>query len=189
MIYCAHTRKQRIEQAKLGRREAGSCSREELRGIGEAQAKIIFTGETVDMNMECVFCRIVRGELPSAKIYETEMSVAFLDINPISPGHTLVIPKTHVSSMIELDENTTADLFNAVRMVMRLLNEALHPDGFNIGINDGKEAGQEIMHLHVNVIPRFKGDGGKSIHAIVNNPPSESVEDIARKIVRRDQEA
>ena len=131
---------------------------------------------------ECVFCKIVRGELPAAKIYEGERSLAFLDINPISPGHTLVIPKEHASSFVELDEATTADVFNAVRMVMRMLKVALHPDGFNIGINDGKAAGQEIMHVHVNVIPRYEGDGGKPVQSIVRNPPRESLEEIAEKI-------
>ena len=67
---------------------------------------------------ECVFCKIVRGELPAAKIYEGERSLAFLDINPISPGHTLVIPKEHASSLVELDEATTADVFNTVRMAV-----------------------------------------------------------------------
>jgi len=133
---------------------------------------------------ECVFCKIVRGELPAAKIYESERSLAFLDINPISPGHTLVIPKEHASSLVELDEATTADVFNAVRMVMRMLKVALHPDGFNIGINDGKAAGQEIMHVHVNVIPRYEGDGGKPVQSIVRNPPRESLEEIAEKIKR-----
>ena len=153
---------------------------------------LIFSGAPIELkdaaevkNMEeCVFCKIVRGELPAAKIYEGERSLAFLDINPISPGHTLVIPKEHASSLVELDEATTADVFNAVRMVMRMLKVALHPDGFNIGINDGKAAGQEIMHVHVNVIPRYEGDGGKPVQSIVRNPPRESLEEIAEKIKR-----
>lgn len=131
---------------------------------------------------DCIFCKIVRGEIPAENIYETESSIAFLDINPRSPGHTLVIPKEHVESLGELEDNLVSDVFKTTRDVMNLLKKALNPDGFNVGINDGTAAGQEIPHLHVNIFPRFTGDGGGPVHAVVNNPPSEEVSEIAKKL-------
>lgn len=131
---------------------------------------------------ECIFCKIVRGEIPAENIYETENSVAFLDVNPRSPGHTLVIPREHVESLGDLEDEMVSDVFKTTREVMKLLKRALNPDGFNVGINDGSAAGQEIPHLHVNIFPRFSGDGGGPIHAVVNNPPSEEVSETAEKI-------
>ncbi|MFP3945585.1 MAG: HIT family protein [Archaeoglobaceae archaeon] len=134
--------------------------------------------------VDCIFCKIVKGEIPAESIYETENSIAFLDINPRSPGHTLVIPKEHVESLKDLEDDLVTDVFKATREVMNRLNKVLNPDGFNVGINDGSAAGQEIPHLHVNIFPRFSGDGGGPVHAVVNNPPSEGVSEIAEKLRR-----
>ena len=131
--------------------------------------------------MECVFCKIVEGSLKAERIYETEGVLAFLDINPRAPGHSLVIPKKHVSLLADLEDELVAELFIATREMLKILKKALNPDGFNIGINEGKAAGQEIPHLHVNVFPRFRGDGGKPVHSVVNNPP-ENISEIAGKI-------
>jgi len=131
---------------------------------------------------ECVFCKIVGGEVKAEKIYETEDAVAFLDINPRAPGHTLVIPKKHAESLADLEDELVAGVFKAVKSVMKMLKKTIRPDAFTIGINDGKVAGQVIPHLHVNVIPRFKGDKGKSIHSVVDNPPSEEISEIGKRI-------
>ena len=133
--------------------------------------------------MECVFCKIVEGSLKAERIYETESVLAFLDINPRAPGHSLVIPKKHVSLLADLEDELVADMFIATRETLKILKKALNPDGFNIGINEGKAAGQEIPHLHVNVFPRFGGDGGKPVHSVVNNPP-ENISEIVDKIRR-----
>ncbi len=131
---------------------------------------------------KCIFCKIVKGEIPAENIYETENAIAFLDINPRSPGHTLVIPKEHVESLGELEDDLVLDVFKTTRDVMNLLKKALNPDGFNVGINDGSAAGQEIPHLHINIFPRYSGDGGGPVHAVVNNPPSEEVSETAKKV-------
>jgi len=131
---------------------------------------------------DCIFCRIARGEVGAEKILETARTVSFMDINPRAIGHILVITKGHVVKLAELDDETVAEIFKATRDVVRMLDKAFKPDAFTIGINDGKEAGQEIPHLHVNIIPRFAGDGGKAIHSVVNNPPGEDVRETARKI-------
>ncbi|MEM3519415.1 MAG: HIT family protein [Candidatus Hadarchaeales archaeon] len=131
---------------------------------------------------ECIFCKIARGEIKAEKIYETPFAVAFLDINPRAPAHTLVIPKMHVETVAELDDELAGEVFKAVRGTVELLKKAISPDAFTIGVNDGKASGQEIPHLHFNIFPRFFGDGGKPVHAVVNNPPKETISEMGEKI-------
>ena len=132
--------------------------------------------------MDCLFCKIAHREFPAALIHEDMHTVAFLDIEPRSAGHTVVIPKRHAETLLDLHGGDVGTLFTAVRAVTGLLKNALHPDGFTIGINHGRVAGQAIPHLHVHVIPRYLGDKGGNMHTVVNNPPMESVEDIFAKI-------
>lgn len=132
----------------------------------------------------CLFCKIANKEIPSEIIYEDAHATAMLDINPIAPGHTMVLPKKHAETILDLDDAEIEPLFMAVKRVTALLNNAFHPDGFTIGINHGKWAGQAIDHLHVHVIPRWKTDGGKSIHSVVTNPPTESLTEIRKKIIK-----
>jgi len=131
---------------------------------------------------ECIFCQIARNEASAEKILETECTVSFLDIQPRSPGHTLVVPKAHAPRLADLEDELVAEVFRATKDVVRMLEKGLNPDAFTIGINDGKTAGQVIPHLHVNVIPRFRGDGGSAIHSVVHNPPSEAVQETAERI-------
>ena len=120
--------------------------------------------------------------MKAERIYETENVVSFLDINPKSVGHSLVIPKKHVPVLAELENELVFAVAGATKEVVKILKGAIHPDAFTIGINDGKEAGQEIPHLHINVIPRFKGDKGKPVQYLVNNQPTEGISDIAQRI-------
>lgn len=131
---------------------------------------------------DCIFCKIAQGEMESEKIFETENTFSFLDINPRSPGHSLVIPKKHVETLTDLSDDLVGEIFATVKKVENRLKDSLNPDGFTIGINDGKAAGQEVPHLHVNIIPRFEDDGGKPIHAVVNNPPEKEISQVAEKI-------
>ena len=96
---------------------------------------------------ECIFCKIVAGEIPSAKIYEDEDVVAFLDINPTAKGHTLVVPKKHVATFLEADDETIEKLIKVSRDVGKAIVKAMNADGLNIGINNGKAAGQIILSL------------------------------------------
>lgn len=130
---------------------------------------------------ECIFCKIGREEAEAERVYETDDVVAFLDIRPRALGHTLVIPKKHVETLIDLDAELVADVFKVTKKVVEMLKKSINPDAFTIGINDGKAAGQEIPHLHVN-IPRFEGDGERPVHAVINNPPSRDISETAEKI-------
>lgn len=133
--------------------------------------------------MECLFCKIARKEIDARIIYESDDAVAFLDIFPHAPGHSVIISKSHVESIIDLPEKGVGPFFSAVKHVVALLKNKLNPDGFTIGVNQGKCAGQFVNHLHVHVMPRFEGDGGGSLHSVVANPPKEGLDDIYKKIV------
>jgi histidine triad (HIT) family protein len=128
--------------------------------------------------MDCLFCKIIKGEIPAQKIYEDEAVVAMLDILPRAIGHTIVVPKRHMETILEMNPDETGPIFEGVRKVTQLLKDKLNPHGFTIGINHGKVSGQAIDHLHIHIIPRFEGDKGGSIHTIVNNPPKESLEEV-----------
>ncbi len=131
---------------------------------------------------DCVFCKIINGEIPTEKVFENEHAFAALDINPCAPGHTVVVPKTHTASIMDLSDDEIANLYKTVNEVAKQIKRALNPDSFNIGLNDGPAAGQGIPHIHVHVIPRYRNDRGGSMHTIVRNPPQEPLESIAGRI-------
>lgn len=111
------------------------------------------------MNRECVFCKIIRGELPSHTVYEDEKVFAFLDINPVNPGHTLVVPKKHAVDIFEIEESEWDAVMRAVRNVSHALEKSLQPTGINLAMNNRSGAGQVVFHAHVHVMPRFPHDG------------------------------
>ena len=130
----------------------------------------------------CLFCKIVDKEVPAEIIGEDSHYVAFLDVSPRAKGHTLVVPRAHADDILRLDQNEIGPLFAGVKRTTRLLKDSLSPDGFTIGINHGAVAGQAVNHLHIHIMPRFDGDGGGSIHEVVNNPSDENLAEIAKKI-------
>lgn len=129
-----------------------------------------------------MFCKLVAKEIPSHSFYEDEHALAFLDINPRAPGHAMVIPKVHAAALLDLPEAEVGPLFGAVKVAMARIAEVLKPDAFTIGVNQGEAAGQTVKHLHVHIIPRWKGDGGGSIHSVVHNLPAEDVAAIAARL-------
>jgi len=132
--------------------------------------------------MNCFFCKIINKEIPAEIIYEDNDVVAFLDIHPRSLGHTMILPKIHAENILDLPDGKIEGIFKAVKKVTELLNKSLAPDGFTIGINHGKVSGQTIDHLHIHIMPRWNNDGGGSVHDVVDNQPSESLEEIGKKI-------
>jgi len=107
----------------------------------------------------CIFCKIVSGEIPTNKVYEDEHTLAFLDIRPVNPGHTLVIPKDHFENIYTLPDEAMARLGLAVKKVALAVKEGVEADGININMNNEADAGQVIFHAHIHVIPRKSGDG------------------------------
>lgn len=108
--------------------------------------------------MASIFSRIVGGEIPSAKLYEDDLTYAFLDINPAARGHSLVICKAEQPGLLDLSPELVAAVASTTQRVARALVAALKPDGFNIIQNNGAAAGQVVFHYHVHIIPRWEGD-------------------------------
>ena len=111
--------------------------------------------------MDCLFCKIIAGEIPSKQIYEDDVAVAFLDISPWQKGHSLVVPKRHTSDVLE-DDEVLAEIGPAVARVGRLLRERLGAQGCNVLANVGAVSGQEVFHTHVHVLPRYADNPGIS---------------------------
>jgi len=107
----------------------------------------------------CVFCKIIAGEIPSYKVYENERVLAFLDIKPIRPGHTLVIPKKHVANFEEIESDDLAAVIQAVKEIGKRVKEKLGYESYNVLENNDSAAGQVIPHIHFHIIPRVAGDG------------------------------
>lgn len=108
----------------------------------------------------CIFCEIAESQAPSSKVYEDELSLAFLDIQPVNPGHVLVIPKSHATDLFDLDPETGAHLFQVAQKIARALTASgLKCEGVDLLLAHGEAAGQEVFHVHLHVIPRFRGDG------------------------------
>ncbi|HYQ80757.1 MAG TPA: HIT domain-containing protein [Anaeromyxobacteraceae bacterium] len=114
---------------------------------------------------ECLFCQIVAGARRAEVVFETPATVAFLDRFPVARGHTLVVPRQHAATLLQLDDGAAGALFGSVVEVVEKLAESLHPAGFNVGWNHGAAAGQHVFHLHVHVLPRFS-PGGSGVQAI-----------------------
>ncbi|PIR86700.1 MAG: HIT family protein [Candidatus Harrisonbacteria bacterium CG10_big_fil_rev_8_21_14_0_10_49_15] len=132
--------------------------------------------------MDCIFCKIVAKEIPAKIVTENSRALALLDIHPLVPGHTVVVPKQHADTILELGDEEISPLFALVKQATNLLNKALQPDGFTIGLNHGEAVGQGVPHLHVHILPRWTTDGGGNIHSIVKNPPSETLDKILERI-------
>ena len=108
---------------------------------------------------DCLFCKIIKGEIPCYKIYEDEKVLAFLDVAKDAIGHTLVIPKKHFANVIACDNKTISEVFNVAQKISKHFVENCGFDGVQIINNCGESAGQTIMHFHVHIVPRKAGDG------------------------------
>lgn len=106
----------------------------------------------------CVFCKIVRGEIPSARILETEHAVAFLDINPVNRGHILLVPKAHHATLAELPDDLAAETARLLPRLSRAMMSVTEAEGFNLIVNNGRVAGQTVAHSHWHLIPRCGDD-------------------------------
>lgn len=127
--------------------------------------------------MASIFTRIVNGEIPSVKVYEDDQTLAFMDINPASRGHVLVICKQEYASLLDVPPDVVAAVAQTTQRVARAMVAALTPDGFNVVQNDGTAAGQVVFHYHVHIIPRTKGDRVSPFarHGSANIPELEAV--------------
>jgi histidine triad (HIT) family protein len=109
---------------------------------------------------DCVFCSILAGQLPASIVYRDQLCTAFMDIQPVTPGHLLVIPNQHAANLAQLPAQTGAQMFTIAQMLAGALRKSgLRCEGVNLFLADGRVAGQEVFHSHLHVLPRFTGDG------------------------------
>jgi histidine triad (HIT) family protein len=131
---------------------------------------------------DCLFCKIANKEIPAKIVYEDENAAGILDVNPVSPGHSMILPKRHAGNILELPDEEIKGVFQAVKNLTAIIKNKLNPDGFTIGINHGRVSGQTVEHLHVHIIPRWENDGGGSIHSVVNNKPEKTLDEAWKEI-------
>ncbi len=127
----------------------------------------------------CIFCKIANKEIPAKIVYEDETTLAFLDINPRSKGHTLVIPKKHYETFDELPEDTAISLIKTIKCVVEIL-KSLNPDGYNILNNNKPVAGQEVPHVHFHIIPRYDNEQKEVIK--FSEPISVDLDDVLKEL-------
>ena len=134
---------------------------------------------------DCIFCKIIAGAAPASLVYQDESCTAFMDIQPVNPGHLLVVPNRHVDYLAELDEAIGAQMFRVAQRLAQALRQCgVRCDGVNLFLADGEAAGQEIFHVHLHVFPRYHGDGfgfrfGRDYF---NKPSRVELDGLARKI-------
>lgn len=130
---------------------------------------------------DCVFCRIVAGQIPSTKVYEDEQVLAFMDLGQVNPGHVLVAVKKHAANLFELEVAQAEAIARATVKISNALKKAFEAEGLSVYQANGKAAGQTVFHYHVHLLPRHAGDGMELVWP-VKNPPREKLEEYARKI-------
>ena len=130
----------------------------------------------------CIFCEIIKGNIPSKKVYEDDKVLAILDISQITKGHTLVLPKKHFDNFLDIDDEYTNAVFTAAKKVTKMINNAYKPEGFNIINNCGETAGQSVMHFHVHVVPRYNKKDLVMQHA--DNSNKFNLDEIVKDITK-----
>lgn len=130
--------------------------------------------------MDCLFCAIIAGDIPSRQVYADDSAIAFLDINPWHRGHTLVVPRRHVDDVLAGPE-ALSEISEAINATGHLLMDRLGADGMNLLVNTGAVAGQEVFHLHIHLIPRFADRPGMA--GLMDREPDIDVEAVHRQII------
>lgn len=131
----------------------------------------------------CIFCKIIAGEIPSHTIHEDENFKVILDVAPATKGHALIIPKEHYANFYELPEENASEVIKLAKRMMIRMTEKLKSDGFNIVQNNGEAAGQTVNHFHMHLIPRYKNDG-EILKYIAGEPSQEDLEQIKKTITQ-----
>ena len=133
---------------------------------------------------DCIFCKIIAGEIPASKVYEDDQVLAFLDISQVTPGHTLVVPKQHFRNLLEMDADSTSQLFARVPDIARKVMKATKAKGMNILNNNEEIAGQTVFHTHVHLAPRYEETDGLQISFETHEPDFTALAELAEKIAQ-----
>ena len=130
---------------------------------------------------DCIFCKLVAGQIPSTRVFEDEHTLAFMDLGHVNPGHVLVAVKKHAANLFELEEEQAASVARTCNRIAKAIQKAFQPEGLSVYQANGKPAGQTVFHYHVHLLPRYAGDG-MELTWPVKNPPREKLEEYAAKI-------
>lgn len=133
---------------------------------------------------DCLFCKIVAGEIPAAKVYEDEHVLAFMDISQVTTGHTLIIPKEHTQDIYDTSSEVASKLFAQVPKIANAIKKAYNPAGLNLLNNNEVAAGQSVFHTHIHLIPRYGNDDGFGLKWVTRNDEftPEQLQELAQKI-------
>lgn len=154
---------------------------EQIKEFQEKLAKLSPEEREKIIKQQCLFCSIIAGKIDSKKVYEDDKVIAILDINPASKGHTLVIPKEHYSSMMDMPDEQTAYLFKVANRLNISILKSLNASGSNVMVSNGAVAGQNVPHTHVHIIPRFENDS-LNLTWGVDKAAQADIDEIAKKI-------
>lgn len=136
---------------------------------------------------DCIFCKIIAGEIPSSKVYEDDKVLAFLDISQTTKGHTLVIPKEHVRNVLEMSDQTAANVFARLPKLARAVKAATGAKGLNILNNNEEMAGQSVFHAHIHIIPRYSSQDEIAITFTEHEPDFDALGRLAQDIAKEVQ--
>jgi histidine triad (HIT) family protein len=126
----------------------------------------------------CVFCKIVSGKIPARVLMQNDRAIAMLDAFPLAPGHTLVIPKLHYAQVQDMDEQCAMAVFEIAWKIAGAVEAGSQVSASTIAIHNGSDAGQEIPHVHIHIVPRKKGDGAGAIHSMFSGTPKLSAQEM-----------
>jgi histidine triad (HIT) family protein len=132
----------------------------------------------LDINNNCIFCKIANGSMDARIIDQNDRAIAFLDAFPLSAGHTLIIPKSHYSKIQDMNKEYSSDLFNLLWKLSGAVEKAAGVNASTIAIHNGKAAGQEVPHVHIHVIPRTTSDGAGPVHSMFKKRPDTSSKEL-----------
>ena len=139
------------------------------------------------LDLNCIFCKIANGNLPARIVARSNKAIAFLDAFPLSAGHTLIIPSSHYSKIQDIDMESLFAVFDLLQKVSSVVEKAVQVNASTIAVHNGREAGQEVPHVHIHIIPRHIGDGARPVHSMFKNVPqlnSEEMDLILEKMKR-----
>lgn len=133
---------------------------------------------------DCIFCKIIAGEIPSSKVYEDDQALAILDITQVTPGHTLLIPKEHHRNLLFMNHKKTGELFSLLPMLSHKILMATKASGLNIVNNNEEVAGQTVFHTHIHLIPRYSSDDEFDMTFTAHEPDFQKMAELAKKIAQ-----
>lgn len=131
---------------------------------------------------DCIFCKIIEGEIEAKVLYEDDQAMVLLDAFPLVEGHTLVIPKAHHEHLQDLPADVAQSWFQAVHQTVEKLQDAMGAQGMTVGLNNGKVAGQVVPHVHMHLLPRFESDNGGTLHSVINVGEQRSTDDVFKQL-------